>query len=142
VRARQELDLLLRIGIRRRTDRVRRRGEVVFRSPELDVGPEQRPVRARLSFVRHADAPRVDDADVVDHAIELMVRVTADDGALRDLGQDLPQALVRRDCGDRLEVAARGAVAEERAAEPVDLECGRRGPGLGERMLLRRQLRH
>lgn|GEM_PF-3591271 len=47
--------------------------EVVLSAPQLDIGAEQRPVRAGSSFVGHADAPWVHDTPAVERAVVLLV---------------------------------------------------------------------
>ncbi len=57
-----------------------RRGpfEIVGCVTKFDARSEQQPIRPWLSE-RHADAARVDHARASDHAVELHVRVAADD---------------------------------------------------------------
>jgi hypothetical protein len=115
--------------------------EVVVRATELDLGTEQRPVGARPPLVGHTDAAGVDHAAVVEPAVELVVRVAADDGGLFDAVQDPAQPLVGGDGGDRLEIATRRAVAEERRPEALDLERQRRRPRVDPGAIVVRQLR-
>ena len=68
--------------------------DVVVRPPDFDVVVEQRPVRGGLGLVRRSEAAGVDDADAVDGAVELQVRVAADDDVLVDYREELAQPLV------------------------------------------------
>ena len=79
----------------------------------VDDGPE----RAGPALVGHADAARVREADPVDLADELDVRVPADDETLLHPGERGPEPLVRRDARQDLVVVARRAVAVEHAAQ-------------------------
>src|SRR5690348_12076051 len=66
--------------------------EVVGRAAELNLRPEQQPVRARLA-VGHAYAAGVDDADGTNPAVELHMGVAADDGGRIDFQQGRQNAL-------------------------------------------------
>src|SRR5918994_6052750 len=96
--------------------------DVVLRVPMLDVGPEKRPERPPTALVRHADASGVDDAEAAREAtVVLHVRVAADDNIRVDLVEDRDDLRVGRVAGvDRL-VRGRRRMAEEDAAEAVDL---------------------
>src|SRR5207244_10552453 len=106
----------------RRADPRRRSGDVVARPPQLDVRPQERPVRAGLVLERHPDAARVDETLPAGRAIELDVGVAADDGARVDTLKHRRDLVVRREPRNELLVAARSRVAEERRPESVDVE--------------------
>src|SRR5207302_2216543 len=95
---------------------------LVGAAAELDLGPEQSPVRTRLVLVRHADAAGVDDPNVTDRPVELHVRVTADDDIRVDTLECAQPALVGADARQQVVVAARRRVTEQHPAEPVDLD--------------------
>src|SRR5438105_10072061 len=57
---------------------------VVVRAPQRHPRSGEQPVRTRTRLVRGADAARIHDPRAVDHAVELHVRVAADDGPLLD----------------------------------------------------------
>src|SRR4051812_2038409 len=122
---------LLRLGIPGRADAGGRGREVVGGFPQRYVRPEQRPVRARATLVRHADTAGVDEALAVDAAVELDVRVAADDRALLDAFEHRAEPRRRAGGGDDLLIAARRAVAEQRGPEPVHLD-GHGGRKRGE----------
>src|SRR5207248_11493320 len=106
----------------RRPGPIGSRDDVIARPPQLDVGPQHRPVRTRPVPERHSDATRVHEALPGCEAIELDVRVAADDGARVDALEHWRDLVVRRDARDELLVAARSRVAEERRAEAADVE--------------------
>jgi hypothetical protein len=91
--------------------------EVVLRATEVDVGVDQRPVRAGLRLVGETDASGVDHAHRVDRAVELDVGVPADDRGFRDSGKQPAEPLVGSHPGDGHFVAAGRAVAEAHRAE-------------------------
>jgi hypothetical protein len=87
----------------------------------LDVRPEQHPVSPRRS-VRKSDAPRVHNAFSVDRAVELHVRVAADDDVRFHTPEHVSEPFIWRRLEDHLLVAPRRAVAEEDVTQAVDVE--------------------
>src|SRR5262249_22756962 len=68
---------VLRLRIRGLPDARRGAFEIVLGVTELDVGANEQPISASIAE-RHSNAARVDHARAADHAIELHVRVAAD----------------------------------------------------------------
>src|SRR5713226_893440 len=91
---------------------------VVGGAPELDLGTEQRPERACIS-VWHADTARVDYAHPTDGALERHVRMPADDHVGVHPGEKLSKPLLGRLHSHHLLIAARRAMTEQHAPEPV-----------------------
>ena len=114
----QARDLIRRRGTRSPGSRPTAASTAYGVCRKLDVlAVEQRPERALPALVRHADAAGVDEARPIDDALELHVRVPADDEALLDSRERGPKTLVGGDARQDLLVVARRAVAVEDAAE-------------------------
>ena len=64
-------------------DGARRGLDVVLRHQQLDVRPEERPVRTRAAFAWSADAVEVDVAETASDPVELDLRVAAGKAVLR-----------------------------------------------------------
>jgi RimJ/RimL family protein N-acetyltransferase len=112
-------------------DLLGRRRRVVLRSPQRDARPiaQQGPVRAGAA-VGHADTARVHDGAPVDQSNERHVRVSTRYGAYR-FGYARENLLPARDRTvheGHFRVVARGRVAAQHVAEPVDGD----GRGAGE----------
>jgi hypothetical protein len=109
---------LLRVRVRRRADGGSRGVDCVDRAPELHhTVLEQRPECPLLPLVRDPDASCVDEADSVDHSLELHVRVPADHDFLLDPRQRRAETIVGRHPGQDLVVVARRAVTVENAVQ-------------------------
>src|SRR5205823_2648673 len=74
----------------------RRLRALVLRAPKLDVGAEERPVRARLRLVWHADAARIDDAIAARAPVVLDMCVPAHDDLLGRAAHHLHHLRFRR----------------------------------------------
>jgi hypothetical protein len=83
------------------------------------VDEVERPVRTRLVLVRHADAAGVDDAHARDGALELRVRVAADDDPRVDALEERRDPLLRRPLGEDVDVVPRRRVDVEHVADAL-----------------------
>ena len=99
-------------------------GEIVRRSVAAHARSEHCPIRARV-LERHADAARIDDARLPDHAIELHVGVTAHDQLHTERVEDRPQRFIGRRLQKNLRIVAGRRVAEQDLANAIDRD--RRG---------------
>ena len=108
--------------------------QVIVCVPQLNAGPEQKPVRSSFAK-RHASAARVDDARSPDHAIELHMGMAADDDALFDAGKHRLKTIFRGAPEEDVGVVARCGMAEQNVAYTVHgkAKCGR--PGCEQRLM-------
>jgi hypothetical protein len=92
-----------------------RGGQVVVRSPQLDLLAKKQPEGAR-SLKGHANAPGVDDACASNPPIELHVRVAADDDVCPHAVEERTEYFLRGALGEDLRVTPRRRMTEEHGA--------------------------